>query len=109
MNWQLCQGKIKKMNNTINTTGSASSINFPSRTVVGICSICGGNVSQPMYWNGLFVPEPTCDSCGAVKSPLPVIQMVHAPKKIEYTDGTGSSHPDCVEITTTDGKNLKVW
>lgn len=47
-----------------------------SRTV-GTCSICGGRVSVPDHWMGIYPPVPSCDSCGAhMKQPHgPVVPM----------------------------------
>lgn len=45
---------------------------------VGRCSICGGRVSVPAVWMGIYPPTPTCDKCGATAKPedgLPVIPM----------------------------------
>lgn len=44
--------------------------------VIGSCSICGGNVVVPTSWYGVYPPEPTCETCGAVKKrSLPVVEM----------------------------------
>ncbi|WP_146648226.1 hypothetical protein [Labilithrix luteola] len=48
--------------------------------VVGRCSLCGGCVCIPHLWMGIYPPEPTCTSCGAVaQGPEPVIAMKRAP------------------------------
>jgi hypothetical protein len=38
-----------------------------SKSYIGTCSICGGDVTVPHIWHGVRPPTPTCDSCGAVK------------------------------------------
>lgn len=44
--------------------------------ILGRCSICGGNVTVPFMWHGIYPPVPTCNSCGAVKkNTTPVIDM----------------------------------
>lgn len=58
-------------------------------TIVGTCSICGGAVTVPLAWWGIFPPTPTCSSCGAVEaSPHgPVVEM--RPRAPTFT-GTGT-------------------
>lgn len=36
------------------------------KTVIGICSLCGGQVIVPHVWAGVKPPLPTCDLCHAV-------------------------------------------
>jgi hypothetical protein len=63
-----------------------------SRTV-GTCSICGGRVSVPDHWMGIYPPIPTCDSCGAhMKEPHgPVVEMEpREPKPRTSFSGEGS-------------------
>lgn len=43
--------------------------------VIGECSICGGDVSVPHIWHGIFPPKPTCSRCGAQARSGPVIDM----------------------------------
>lgn len=45
--------------------------------VMGICSICGGQVVVPHVWHGIYPPKPECVACHAVAaSPeKPVIPM----------------------------------
>lgn len=38
-----------------------------SSHTIGTCSLCGGRVSVPRMWMGIYPPIPTCDSCGATK------------------------------------------
>lgn len=46
-------------------------------TVIGTCGNCGGRVTVPTVWMGIYPPTPRCESCG--KSPKekhgPVIEM----------------------------------
>jgi hypothetical protein len=45
-------------------------------TIIGKCSICGGNVTVPSVYHSITPPVPTCDSCGAIgKDEGKVIQM----------------------------------
>jgi hypothetical protein len=45
-------------------------------TIIGTCSLCGGRVSVPSVYHSVIPPEPTCESCGAVRaSHGPVIDM----------------------------------
>lgn len=47
-----------------------------SEKTVGTCSICGGRVSVPFAWWGIYPPVPTCESCGATKRDHgPVVDM----------------------------------
>lgn len=50
--------------------------------IVGTCSICGGPVTVPETWMGIYQPIPKCESCGAIeKQPFgPVIPMEPNPK-----------------------------
>lgn len=45
--------------------------------VIGTCSECGGAVTVPALWLGIYPPVPTCRKCGAVakQSYGPVILM----------------------------------
>lgn len=36
-----------------------------TKKIVGTCGNCGGNVTVPMVWHGIYPPKPSCDSCGA--------------------------------------------
>ena len=41
-----------------------------SYQTIGVCSLCGGAVTQHTGpWYGVFPPVPTCMSCGAVAAP----------------------------------------
>ena len=55
-----------------------------NKTTIGICSICGGVVTLPAVWDGILAPDPSCESCGAVKrstfGPFMVVPMRPAPK-----------------------------
>lgn len=46
-------------------------------SVVGTCSVCGGAVTMPDAWYGIFPPTPSCASCGATKKQPhgPVVEM----------------------------------
>lgn len=67
----------------------------------GKCSLCGGTVSVPTMWMGIYPPVPTCQSCAATDarfSPdgkreieLPVIPMRHP-------DGQGRPKPSLWDI-----------
>lgn len=53
--------------------------------IIGTCSLCGGPVSVPMVWHGVYPPTPTCTGCGAIKRGHgPVIDMAPAPQ--QYTN-----------------------
>lgn len=44
--------------------------------IIGVCSICGGNVSVPTLWWSTQAPQPTCSSCGAIaQNRGPIIPM----------------------------------
>lgn len=45
--------------------------------IVGICGICGGDVTLPSIWHGIYPPKPSCQSCGAIACDpsLPVLPM----------------------------------
>lgn len=49
-----------------------------TETVIGSCSICGGDVVKYMgVWMSILPPPPaTCRDCGATESRGPVIPMV---------------------------------
>jgi len=57
--------------------------------IVGTCSICGGAVSAPEVWHGIFPPQQTCQQCGAVAAfNGPVIPMIPStPYKDKTTTG----------------------
>lgn len=59
--------------------------------VIGTCSLCGGPVSAPSQWYGIFPPTPQCAQCGATAaSNGPVIPMT--PNKTKtITIGTGTT------------------
>ena len=65
--------------------------------VVGICSECGGTVTVPTVWYGIYPPSPTCNSCGAtadIKSNLPVIPMKPNKWRTPWIDDkSGSNEP----------------
>ena len=43
---------------------------------IGICSLCGGNVTIPIQWVRMHPPSPMCNSCGATaKNKHPVVEM----------------------------------
>lgn len=52
---------------------------------IGTCSICGGAVTTPMHWGGLFPPIPTCKDCGAIAQPNygAVIPMQPRPQRYD--------------------------
>lgn len=43
--------------------------------IIGKCSLCGGKVTIPDVWWGIYPPDETCSSCGAVSDRLPEIKM----------------------------------
>jgi len=45
--------------------------------VMGTCSKCGGMVTIPTIWHGIYPPTPSCRGCGATPKNAhgPVIQM----------------------------------
>lgn len=43
---------------------------------MGKCSQCGGIVSVPEVWHGIFLPKPTCESCGAIADPHAHLQTI---------------------------------
>lgn len=51
------------------------------RTVIGTCSLCGGDVvGHSGVWMATIPPPPArCSSCGATEARKPVIPMRHAP------------------------------
>lgn len=57
--------------------------------IIGICSLCRGQVIVPMIWHGVNKPTPICQSCGAVAltAPLPIIPMNPTPT-VKYLDKT---------------------
>lgn len=45
--------------------------------IIGKCSICGGRVTVPSFFLGIYPPVPQCLNCGATAKPGgPVIDMV---------------------------------
>lgn len=59
-------------------------------TIVGTCGSCGGRVTVPTAWWGIYPPRPTCESCGALAAEHgPVIEMEPSvPTRVLFTDGT---------------------
>lgn len=58
--------------------------------IIGTCSICGGRVTVPEIWGGIYPPTPTCASCGAeAASHGPIIEMRPA-RKARWPDYTTS-------------------
>ena len=51
-----------------------------NKTVVGICSLCGGRVLVDTVTWCILPPVPTCERCGAIMAEGPVIPMVPAPR-----------------------------
>lgn len=54
---------------------------------VGTCSICGGRVTVPSNWMGIYPPTPTCQNCGARAAqnngpviPMKPVQLPHIPR-----------------------------
>ncbi len=44
--------------------------------IIGTCSLCGGRVTVPDVWMGIYPPTPQCESCHAVAADSgPVIKM----------------------------------
>ena len=58
-------------------------------SILGACSICGGDVVVPGIWYGVMPPTPTCSSCGAMKA-RPVVSM-DPPRQIYVSTGTSSA------------------
>ena len=57
-------------------------------TTIGTCSLCGGRVSAPTVWFGIYPPVPECESCGATKREHgPVVEM--EPRRPVTTRHTG--------------------
>lgn len=73
--------------------------------IIGTCGLCGGRVTVPDVWMGIYPPVPTCESCGAVaqQPQLPVIPMQPNPYRFRHTT-TGSTHPDMVHPSRTSGE-----
>lgn len=48
-----------------------------NKTTIGSCSLCGGPVSVPTIWHGIYPPRPQCERCGALAAQSfgPVIPM----------------------------------
>jgi hypothetical protein len=46
------------------------------KTVVGICSRCGGDVTLPTIWHGVVPPVPTCEECGAMANLRPNLPII---------------------------------
>lgn len=62
-------------------------------TIIGTCSICGGEVQVPNMWMGVIAPKPTCNRCGAVEDNNgPVIPMINPVRKIDDYNRTGINH-----------------
>jgi hypothetical protein len=62
--------------------------------VVGTCSVCGGAVTVPAVWCGVFPPTPTCSACGAeAASHGPVIPMKPRPGVVTKTITVPCSWP----------------
>jgi len=61
-------------------------------TVIGSCSLCGGEVRQHTGpWMGVIPPVPTCSSCGATLK-LPVVPMQPARREFpDFSDRTTST------------------
>lgn len=53
------------------------------RTSIGVCSICGGPVTVPDMWHGIYPPVPTCEHCGATSAGrgpvIPMFPPTHTP------------------------------
>lgn len=50
--------------------------------VIGQCSICGGDVVQPIHFHSVKTPRPYCERCGAVmKDSRPIVEMEPLPAK----------------------------
>lgn len=45
-----------------------------SYQILGRCSLCGGTVTVPHFWHGIYPPQPTCQKCGATAQ-LPTLPM----------------------------------
>lgn len=65
-----------------------------SHRVVGTCSLCGGAVTVPAVWCGIFPPTPTCAACGAEAACHgPVIPMKPRPGVVTKTVTIPSTWP----------------
>ena len=64
----------------------------PNETPMGRCSICGGVVTVPLIWGGVYPPVPRCRACGAVmaRPQLPVIPMEAPPRSIRVIGQYGA-------------------
>jgi hypothetical protein len=50
--------------------------------VVGRCGNCGGSVTVPRVWMGIYPPTPQCQSCHATPKPRgPVLDMNPSPRR----------------------------
>jgi hypothetical protein len=66
---------------------------------IGTCSLCGGPVTVPDPWWGIFPPTPACDQCGAVPVAAhgPVLPMK---RPMSFVRGAG-----CVGVTNDPKKS----
>ena len=52
--------------------------------VCGTCGNCGGRVTKPTNWMGIYPPKPTCERCGAEAiGPEDTVLPMGLPKKPE--------------------------
>ncbi len=66
-----------------------NNISYPGYDIIGICSICGGDViTYSGAWHSIYPPIPTCNSCGAIQRQNrgPIIPMEPVRRPRYYTD-----------------------
>lgn len=51
-----------------------------TKRLLGTCSLCGGDVTVPATWHGVFPPTAECTKCGAIPAnSKPTVEMVPNP------------------------------
>lgn len=65
--------------------------------VLGTCSLCGGLVTVPEAWWGIYPPTPTCAACGAtMKHPHGLVIEMARRNTFEFVNNTFIA-PDCAK------------
>lgn len=64
------------------------------KTIIGTCSVCGGNVTVHTNWMCVVPDVPKCESCGARKAAGPVIDMVPSRPSPARQPWTGYGNED---------------
>jgi hypothetical protein len=59
--------------------------------ILGICNLCGGNVTVPDVWPGIFLPKGKCEDCEAEIANGPILVMKKARKPYASVIGTASN------------------